>query len=97
MSVGGKIIDVYREKEHRTFVNTWDGSSQCSIYCDDLGNDLKITDSFWWQGNICFWTPKKNNVKTCNHKYHYSCNKVGIDYDIQLPKLGFSFPPKSVF
>ena len=36
MSVGGKIIDVYRESQKRTFVNTWDGNSQCSIYCDDL-------------------------------------------------------------
>ena len=59
--------------------------------------NLKIGDQLWWQEGYCFWTPKENNVKTCDHDYHYSCNKSGIDYDIKLPKLGYSFSSKSDF
>lgn len=60
----------------------------CCVYTDERrikdGSrvEIKIGDSFWWQGGRCYWTPKENREK--------SKAKCGVDYDIALKKIGYS-------
>lgn len=69
----------------------------CCVYVDegsfDEGNKvaIQVGDSIWWQCGYCYWTPKANAGKVCcDHEHHYSCQRRGIDYDIKLPKIGYS-------
>lgn len=60
----------------------------CSVYTD--GRKIKdgervsmsIGDSFWWQGGLCMWTPQENTK--------HEGGKCGVDYDIELKKVGYS-------
>jgi hypothetical protein len=58
----------------------------CCVYTDAIsiktGKKVPIRpgDSFWWQSGLCMWTPYP---KSEGHK-------CGVDYDIQLTKLGYS-------
>jgi hypothetical protein len=60
----------------------------CSVYTDEVnvhGGDrveISIGDSFWWQSGHCYWTPAENRGK--------EGNRGGVDYDIQLTKIGYS-------
>lgn len=60
----------------------------CSVYTDekrtDNGESVAIAqgDSFWWQAGHCYWTPKENRGK--------EGGRGGVDYDIQLRKIGYS-------
>lgn len=61
--------------------------NSCCVYTDavSIKNGKKVTirpgDSFWWQSGLCMWTPKGITS---------GGNKCGVDYDIQLTKLGYS-------
>lgn len=59
-------------------------NSKCAVYCAKDDNSLRIKpgDSFWWQGGFCMWTPFENKSRPDN--------KAGVDYDIRIPKIGFS-------
>ena len=60
----------------------------CCVYTDGKrvsdGSDapLAVGDSFWWQCGICYWTPAATRRKPDG--------KDGVDYDIQLRKIGYS-------
>lgn len=59
----------------------------CCVYTDaklegGTSAGLRIGDSFWWQCGICYWTPKENRGK--------QDGKGGVDYDIQMKKIGYS-------
>jgi len=60
----------------------------CCVYTDaKLARDgsaaaIAVGDSFWWQGGRCYWTPKNNRGR--------KGNKQGVDFDIELAKLGYS-------
>jgi hypothetical protein len=43
---------------------------------------MQIGDSLWWQGGICYWTPKANRTM--------DGGRDGGDYDIRLKKIGYS-------
>lgn len=43
---------------------------------------IQLGDSLWWQSGSCYWTPKENRGK--------ENNRCGFDFDIRLPKLGYS-------
>lgn len=60
----------------------------CCVYTDEIKQDggervaINVGDSLWWQGGMCYWTPKDNRgVKG---------NKCGVDFDIALKKIGYS-------
>lgn len=40
---------------------------------------IKPGDSLWWQGKVALWT-----------RYGTKGGKCGVDYDIQIPRIGFS-------
>ena len=44
--------------------------------------EISIGDSIWWQSGLCYWIPKEN--------YGRDDGRCGVDYDIPLPKLGYS-------
>jgi len=59
----------------------------CCVYTDAKLEDgtvaaLKVGDSFWWQGGLCYWTPKENRGK------HDA--RGGVDFDIRMKKIGYS-------
>lgn len=47
--------------------------------CKHLGHALQLKDGFWWHGNKCYWTRVGGQVGRC-----------GIDFDVPLPKVGYS-------
>jgi hypothetical protein len=60
----------------------------CCVYTDERKRrtgekvEIKVGDSFWWQGGSCYWTPAENRGRPGN--------KCGTDYDIELAKIGYS-------
>lgn len=60
----------------------------CSVYTDEIkihgGERIEISigDSFWWQSGHCYWTPAHNRNK--------EDARGGLDYDIELTKIGYS-------
>lgn len=67
-------------------------TSQCAIHVERNNKSLLIKpgDSVWWQGPFAMWTPYENRSGPCDHQHHYSCKHVGVDYDIRIPRIGFS-------
>jgi hypothetical protein len=76
MSVGGKIVAGLVVSMERVWVNTYDGSAFCEVFCDPQGEALRIGDSLWWQSGKCYWTPKSDPYDT--------------RVDVPLRKLGYS-------
>lgn len=87
--IGGTIIGLARRKEY-TLVHVQDHRDTCSIRIKEqkeIGNEpveVQVGDRIWWQSGHAFYTPKHNYGK------HNSGAKGGVDYDIRLPKLGYS-------
>lgn len=99
--VGGIVIGISRRAD-QTHVHVADcphypkheprdscpNPDTCCVYTDEIkvhGGDrveIGLGDSFWWQSGHCYWTPKDNRGKPNN--------RGGVDYDIQLTKLGYS-------
>lgn len=64
-------------------------TSKCAVYCERNENSEAIRpgDSFWWQCGYCMWTPYL-------HTKAKRGSKGGLDYDIRIPKIGYSGVPK---
>lgn len=99
--VGGVVIGVTRIAGGLTHVNVADcphypkhprgecpRPDTCCVYTDEIkvhGGErveVRLGDSFWWQSGRCYWTPKENRGK--------DGNKCGVDFDIELKKVGYS-------
>ena len=104
--VGGIVIGVTRtaEKAHVTVADCPHYPSHgrgdecprpdtCSVHTDEVkchGQkrvEVQVGDSFWWQAGHCYWTPSANRGKGNAGKGNA---RGGVDYDIQLTKIGFS-------
>lgn len=93
--VGGIVIGLSRGPES-TLVNVKDAKSEnssgdeCAVRCiekrlsDGSPVQIQVGDSIWWQSGKCMWTPK------ANRKPAGSGQKCGKDFDIMLPKVGYS-------
>jgi len=45
-------------------------------------------DSLWWQGKVAMWTPY--SIRT-NHGLKNAMQfRCGVDYDIEIPRIGYS-------
>jgi hypothetical protein len=57
-------------------------TSKCAIYVERNENSerIKAGDSVWWQGGYALWTPYGVNRPA----------RAGKDYDIRIPRIGFS-------
>lgn len=61
-------------------------SDTCCVYTDEkrvsdgVKVEIGIGDALWWQSGSCYWTPKENTSR----------ERCGIDFDIQLKKIGYS-------
>lgn len=91
--VGGEVIGLARGKEN-TLIHVEDkrhGHDRCSIRViersrrDDLPVTIQIGDQIWWQSEWAMWTPVKNQLPIGGGD-----QRCGIDYDIQLPRIGYS-------
>ena len=81
MSVGGIIVEILEIAKDKLWINTCDKGEHCAVLCNPKENELKIGDSFWWQGDKCYWTPRYT-FKDIRPRLESS--------DIELIKLGFS-------
>jgi len=93
--VGGIVIEVV-PGEGRVWVNIRDGvhtKDVCAVYVtrNPTSERIKPGDALWWQGSLCFWTPQEYSAVGCQHREHVDCTgKVGVDYDIQIPRVSYS-------
>lgn len=99
--VGGNVIEVCNVpgRPDVLFVDVADRAGgpesriqTCAVYVERNENSerIQIGDSLWWQCGFCMWTPQANRLEVCNHEHHYSCQRCGVDYDIKIPKIGYS-------
>lgn len=95
--IGGIVVETVIVGD-RVWINCEEerSSSQCAIYVKNTAKARCVSpgDTVWWQGVRALWTPHFNRGKTCDHTHHYSCKRVGKDYDIELERIGFSGVPK---
>ena len=77
MSIGGEVIEIIEIKPSMAWINTYDGHSECAIYCDPTklpySEKIQLGDILWWQSGIAYWTSKEKHLK-----------------EIPLKKIGFS-------
>ena len=62
---------------------------ECCVYTDAKFSNgkvanLKVGDSFWWQGGKCYWTPQ------ANRRLSDERSRCGVTYDIPMRKIGYS-------
>lgn len=88
--VGGIVREVLW-RETKIWVNVMDtyrpdSYNDCAIYVvrNEDSERIKPGDSLWWQGKFAMWTPNENRDRNSN------LIKCGTDYDIQIPRVGYS-------
>ncbi len=76
--VGGKVIGV-SIKDGESLLNVQDKHGQtCAVRA--ATDKIKVGDEVWWQCGKVMWTPQGTTI-------HGKCGK---DFDIQVPKIGYS-------
>lgn len=87
--VGGTVIEVV-DLATKVYVNVADRPyskrEECAIYVERNADSEKIQigDALWWQGDVAMWTPQENRLAGMRDL------KCGVDYDIQIPRRGYS-------
>lgn len=80
--VGGIVTKTIQQQD-RVWIDCEEeqSTSKCAIYVERNANSdrIKAGDSIWWQGGFALWTPSERKGNRC-----------GKDYDIRIPKIGFS-------
>lgn len=87
--VGGDVIGFARHPDN-TLVNVRDCTygDTCAVRIIERRRDtgeavaLAVGDKIWWPGNDVMWTPQWVKVS--------SGRGCGTDWDIRLPKIGYS-------
>lgn len=91
--VGGTVIEVVAG-ESRVWVNVRDDAhprESCAVYLELAGVVVCPGDALWWQGGLCYWTPKANRAAECEHREHVTClQEAGVDYDIPIRRVSYS-------
>jgi hypothetical protein len=86
--VGGIVVGIVRKPTESFTRFTVQGTGcerndELCVQATELpGNPVHIADTIWWQGPWVFWTPAGSRQIRC-----------GIDFDIKLPKHGYSYCP----
>ncbi len=90
--VGGRVIEVAEVpgRPEVLFVDCAERAhgrrrcDTCAIYVERNPTSLQIEigDSLWWQGRLAYWTPQQNRGR--------DRAKSGVDYDIAIPRVGYS-------
>jgi hypothetical protein len=87
--IGGTVIEVV-DLATKVYINVaerpYNKIETCAIYVERNENSEKIEigDQIWWQGGFAMWTPAKNRNPNLEKL------KCGVDYDIQIQRVGFS-------
>jgi hypothetical protein len=93
--VGGTVIEVV-DLATQVYVNCADKprgrakADECAIYVERTAESEKIEigDAIWWQGRVAYWTPCQNRVSA--QEAGRRGRRCGTDFDIAIPKLGYS-------
>lgn len=88
--VGGIVLEVcnHPTERNKIYVNCGDRPyskvQECALYVENskISQQIEIGDSLWWQGGVAYWTPQNNRGK--------SGLRCGIDFDIQIRRIGYS-------
>ncbi len=94
--VGGRVVEVSEVKNRPDvlYVDCADFQYRrkrpdtCAIYIEKNRTSelIEIGDSLWWQGRFAMWTPLRN----CVPEDGGEDLRCGIDYDIEIPRIGYS-------
>lgn len=85
--VGGQVLEIV-DNHNKLWINVWARPykkiEECAIFVEKTPESEKIApgDQLWWQGSKAMWTPRINRTK--------GGTKSGVDYDIVIPRIGFS-------
>lgn len=87
--VGGIVIEVAEVKDRPEVLyvdcrDTTYRKDTCAVYVERnaTSEQIQIGDSVWWQCGKVYWTPQRN--------IGLENAKCGKDYDIPIPKVGYS-------
>ena len=88
--VGGRVIETVTVDCDRRWINCQDRNypkMTCAINIvrTTAGDAVAEGDQLWWQGNFAFHTPKKKHIEDPDDML-----RAGVDYDIEIPRVGFS-------
>jgi hypothetical protein len=91
--IGGTVVKVVPLAD-KVWVNCEEdnSSSQCAIYVERNEKSLKIKpgDCVWWQGGYARWTPYEMRGNVPGTPNYVEGRRCGVDYEIKIPKIGFS-------
>lgn len=91
--IGGTVTEVLKLKD-RIWVNCVEDNSEskCAIYVvrNDKSENIKPSDSVWWQGSWAMWTPYKYRGNDPRKPSYVKGRKAGKEYDIKLQRIGSS-------
>lgn len=92
--VGGTVVEVASvpERPEVLYLDCVDKpkgrkkADYCAILIErnESSDKIQIGDSVWWHGDIAYWTPVQNRGG------HLKGMKCHVDYDIPIPKIGYS-------
>lgn len=83
--IGGRVKETLILSD-RVWVNARDTTymDECAIYVERsaVSERIQPCDLIWWQGREAMWTPA--------HAADSSQGKQGVDWDIVIPRIGYS-------
>lgn len=91
--IGGTVVETMILRD-RVWVNTVDNNEKCNDKCaiyverNENSERIKPGDSLWWQSGSAMWTPFAN--RGSNRPKDAPQQRGGVDYDIRIPRIGFS-------
>lgn len=84
--IGGIVVEVAEIKDRPDvlYIDCRDNvyiRETCGILVqkNEISNQIQLGDKIWWQGRWAMWTPANT------HR-----GKQGVDFDIQIPRIGYS-------
>lgn len=89
--VGGTVIEIIQLSD-KIWINCQEDNykHKCAIYVvnSETSRKIKTGDMVWWQSGWALWTPEANRGD--KRPEDAPKQKGGIDYDIRIPRIGFS-------
>ena len=93
--IGGKVSEIccVPDDDNLYWVQVAEDSygkhQYCGVYIEknETSDKIQMGDYLWWQSGVAYWTP----LKSCFFGAEFSI-KSGEDFDIPIPKVGYSGP-----
>lgn len=88
--VGGTVVEICNVPGQPDVyhIDVVDGRDKCGVRAavTPESDRIQIGDSVWWQCGFVYWTPQRRPGEARGPR-------GGVDYDIKIPKIGYSGAP----